>query len=359
MDKGRASSDEPSRAAGPVEPDETGLAALVACHHRGPLTAGEMSQLLALPPDSEGTLGGLVAAGLLTHAAGRYAASQAGRTYLDRVLEGIEGQLAPDDPAYVRRYRREAPTLPFDADTVWAEAVCVNYRVEPAALRPLVPPAFELDLYDGMAYVSLTASRLKDFGVGWAPRALRMNFYQATYRAHVTFSDFRGRTMRGCYFVRSETNSRLMSLTANLLPEFRAHRCATWPILMARREGHLVLTVDSGDDPAGKVVLVLDTSRDLAEMPKTSRFRSRQDATAFIVDFHDAFAYDPERNEVFILRIDRGEWNFRIVEPVDYYLGYFTSGPFKPDNAVLDSVFYFTDCPYRWLPLVKERIRGA
>lgn len=340
------------------ELDETALAALAACHFRGPLSGDELARLLGWPVTDEGLLSGLHAAGLLERQGVRHAVTQRGREFLDRVLEGMESQLAPDDPAYVRRYRREAPTLPFDTNTVWAEAVCVNLRVQPEALRPLVPEVFDLDLHGGMAWISLTASRLKDFGVGWVPRALRMNFYQATYRAHVTFTDFRGRTTRGCYFVRSETNSSLMSGVANLLPEFRAHRCGTWPILLARRGEHLLLTVDSGDDPAGKVVLVLDTDRDHTEMPPGSLFRTRAEAQALIVDFHDAFAYDPQSDEVFILKIERGEWRLRVVEPLDYYLGYINHGPFHSGNAQLDSVFYFTDCPYRWLPLVKEKLKG-
>jgi hypothetical protein len=274
------------------------------------------------------------------------------------VLEAIESQLTPDDPAYIRRYRREAPTLPFAANTVWAEAVCVNFRIDPAALRPLIPPVFELDLHAGLAWVSLTASRLKDFGVGWAPAAFRMNFYQATYRAHVRFTDFQGQTRRGCYFVRSETNSAVMSLTANLLPEFKAHRCATYPILMARQAGHWLLTVDTDPDPAGKVVLLLDTDHPLDDMPPTSRFRTLAEARALIVDFYDAFAYDPATDEVLLLQIDRGPWNVRIVEPVDSYFGYLEAGPFPPGAGELDSVFYFRDTPYRWLPLVKERRRG-
>src|SRR5206468_8662591 len=111
------------------------------------------------------TLQPLTQAGLLEPHGQAFAITQAGRDYLDRVLEGIESQLTPDDPAYVRRYRREAPTLPFAANTIWAEAVAVNVRMPPAALRPLVPEVFDLDTHDGQAFVSLTASRLKDFGV--------------------------------------------------------------------------------------------------------------------------------------------------------------------------------------------------
>ena len=128
-------------------------------------------------------------------------------------------------------------------------------------------------------------------------------------------------------------------------------------MLRARRGEHWGLTVDAGQDPAGKVVLVLDTDQALPAMPDGSIFPSKAAAYDFIVDFEDAFAYEPDTEEVFILRIERGEWDIQVIEPVDHYFGYFTNGPFSAKNAELDSVFYFTDVPYRWLPLLKERVR--
>ena len=92
-------------------------------------------------------------------------------------------------------------------------------------------------------------------------------------------------------------------------------------------------------------------------MPPTSCFPSVRAAYDFVVDFHDAFSYHPETCEVLILKIERGDWDIQVVRPVDHYLGYFSAGPFPPGSAVLDSVFYFRDVQYRWLPLLKERIR--
>jgi len=348
----------PDRSELRVDPgvDECALATLLACQQRGALTASAIASLIApltMPGDG---LQRLVLARHLDQAGDEFRLSEHGRKHLDGIIEGIQATLAPDDPSYVRRYRRETPSLPFAANTTWAEAVCVNVRLPPEALRPLVPPFFELDLYDGWAFVSLTASRLKNFGAGPLPAMFRTNFYQATYRAHVTYTDFRGRLIRGCFFVRSETNSPLMSLTANLLPEFKAHHCNTYPMVMARDGDRLVLTVDSKPDPAGRVVLVLDTAHELPALPSSSRFKSLADAYTYIVDFHDAFSFDPDTNEVFILRIDRGDWHIKVVEPIDYYLGFFSEGPFPPGVAELDSVFYFRDTPYRWLPLLKERL---
>ena len=125
---------------------------------------------------------------------------------------------------------------------------------------------------------------------------------------------------------------------------------------MARQDGQLVLSVDSGADPAGKVVLVLDASRPLEGMPPTSVFPSVKAAYDFLVDFYDAFAFAPETNEVLLLEIERGPWQIQVVPPVDYYFGYFSDGAFPPGSAELDSVFYFRNVPYRWLPLLREKV---
>ncbi len=331
------------------------LAVLVALQQRGALDRAELATLLDLPDAEAALLDGLASTGLLDARGDRVAITPEGRRRLDEVVKGIERELAPDDPAFVARYRRETPSIPFETNTVWEEAVAVNFRVRPEALRRVVPEPFEIDVYEGWGFVSLTASRLKDFGLGFLPTILRANFYQATYRAHVAFTDFRGRRTRGYYFVRSETNSRLLSLAANLLPEFRGHHCATWPILFATQGDHLLLSVDSGSDPAGKVVLVLDVSHPREAMPPTSVFPTVALAREYLVDAFDAFAWHPDTAEVLILRIDRGDWDVRIVDPVDHYLGYFADGPFPAGAAELDSVFYFRNVPYRWLPLLRER----
>ena len=96
--------------------DDVALAVLVAIHQRGPLTADELERLLASAERLGDTLERLLERGHVERQRGRWSISYQGRQFLDQVLEEIEGQLAPDDPAYVRRYRRNEPSLPFAAE---------------------------------------------------------------------------------------------------------------------------------------------------------------------------------------------------------------------------------------------------
>ena len=93
--------------------DDVALAVLVAMQQRGPLSAEELARLLASAEPLASTLERLLERGHVQRQRGRWAISYQGRQFLDQVLEEIEGQLAPDSPAYVRRYRRNEPSLPF------------------------------------------------------------------------------------------------------------------------------------------------------------------------------------------------------------------------------------------------------
>lgn len=51
----------------------------------------------------------------------------------------------------------------------WTSLVMLNYRIDPAALRPLVPPGTELDPFQGEHYVSIVGFRFADTRIrGWA-----------------------------------------------------------------------------------------------------------------------------------------------------------------------------------------------
>lgn len=55
------------------------------------------------------------------------------------------------------------PKLPWVLFQSWQDLLFAHWSIEPAALRPLVPPALELDLHDGRAWIGITPFRIEDF----------------------------------------------------------------------------------------------------------------------------------------------------------------------------------------------------
>ena len=73
---------------------------LVACHHRGPSSLAELTELLSPSAPLDDAAQDLAERGLLQLAGRRFGITQSGRDYLDRVLEQIESRLGAslDDP---------------------------------------------------------------------------------------------------------------------------------------------------------------------------------------------------------------------------------------------------------------------
>jgi hypothetical protein len=175
----------------------------------------------------------------------------------------------------------------------------------------------------------------------------------------VRYRDYRGEVRRGCYFIRSYTNSPLMNAIGNSLPEFKFHEFRDAEMTMIRDGSTLVASVEPrGSDP-GKLVSVLDESGAAPVLPETSVFADLEEAHRFLVEVHDAYGWAADEGALYILTIDRGQWNVLVPRVVSVYDGTLGAAFFAGARAELDSVFAIRGVPYRWKPLRREHIGGG
>ena len=106
----------------------------------------------------------------------------------------------------------ECPSIPWltQVQTVWVEALSLNYAVKPEALARLLPAPLEPELHEGSAWVQVLMSSLREMRPQGLLGLAGFNFYQVSYRAAVRYRNAEGQWRRGGYFVRSETNDPLM-----------------------------------------------------------------------------------------------------------------------------------------------------
>ncbi len=77
----------------------------------------------------------------------------------------------------------------------WRSLLFLHWPVPIASLRPLVPPALELDLYDGTAYVGIVPFAMHGVRSRWWPASFAFNFLETNVRTYV---HYKGRP--GVYF---------------------------------------------------------------------------------------------------------------------------------------------------------------
>lgn len=252
----------------------------------------------------------------------------------------------------------ECPSVPWltQVQTVWVEALSLNYAVAPEVLAPLLPAPLEPELYRGSAWVQVLMSSLREMRPQGLTGLVGFNFYQVSYRAAVRYRNAEGQWRRGGYFVRSETNDALMRRIGNTLVEFKFHEFGEADMVMAREGDRLTFAVDPQPAfPGGRLVGVLDT-RPLPGPNAGSVWPSLEALHEPLVECYDAFGVAD--GYVYVLTIDRAPWNARFVRPVELYCEYMQDGALQ-GQARLDSVLHLRECPYRWRPLRRERIPAA
>jgi uncharacterized protein YqjF (DUF2071 family) len=241
--------------------------------------------------------------------------------------------------------------LPFTMKTVFQDSFLLTFAVPPERLAALLPPCVHPYVRDGHSYVSILIANMRGMRPQGVPEFLGTNYYQIVYRAVVRLYDVEGREYPGVFFLRSDSNDPVMSFFGNRLTEFRFHYFHTGAINMVERNGDMLITVETRDK-GGDLIAHLYTHGAADSLPPSAGFASVREEKDTLVQLFHAFAYDPERELVYDLEIERGEWRLQRLEMLDCFSAFFMEQPFTRIEAESVSSVYIHECSYIWKPMV-------
>lgn len=95
------------------------------------------------------------------------------------------------------------PVAPHAFSMTLEEGCFLHRPVDPAALRPRVPDPFELDTYDGRAWITVVPFVLARAGLRYSPRTTRLTVPECNVRTYVRYDD-----TPGLYFFSVDVASR-------------------------------------------------------------------------------------------------------------------------------------------------------
>ncbi|WP_344309469.1 DUF2071 domain-containing protein [Fodinicola feengrottensis] len=235
---------------------------------------------------------------------------------------------------------------PLAMRTTFGHSLMLMYAFEPALLRPMLPPGVELDTYqapDGGEYgfvavgvVSAQHLRPTVLPAGWGG-----DFLLTGYRIVARFPNPAGRTMRGLYILRSDTNRRSMQVGGNLLTRYR-YQLADIRIDVVGPK--LTATVDSRDGRADLAVVA-----DLESRPSPSApFRSAAAARRFAGPLPYTFDYEAKTGSIVVIKANRNRWQPHPVSVQVKRMNFFEHGGFAGSEPVLANAFHVADVDYGW-----------
>jgi hypothetical protein len=121
--------------------------------------------------------------------------------------------------------------------------ILANYRVDPAAIAPLLPPPFRPQRFAGHAIAGICLIRLRQIRPRGVPAFFGLSSENAAHRIAVEWDDG-GETRRGVYIPRRDSSSRLNALAGGrLFPGVHHHASFT----VRETRDHLDVSVRSDD----------------------------------------------------------------------------------------------------------------
>jgi hypothetical protein len=199
------------------------------------------------------------------------------------------------------------------------------YQTPESEARALVPAALELVTRDGCAFWNIVACRLRAMRPRGFPAFVGVSCWHVAYRFYVRFHPAAGPPIEGLYFVRSDCDSRLMTMMGNALTDFRFH---TAGVEVTETDALVQITIRSPDAPARATV---DRAKP-AELPPHSSFSSLEEAAAYLKYKPFGISLDAAGNaNVAAIRRDEAAWKSRLVDVISAEWQFFEGKTVRPE----------------------------
>jgi hypothetical protein len=234
--------------------------------------------------------------------------------------------------------------------TVFQDLLLLTYAVVPERLAALLPPPIHPYVRNGRSYSSIVVGNMRGMRPGIVPEFLGTNYYQIVYRAVVRPHHRAGYELPGVFFLRSDSNDPVMSYFGNRLTEFRFHYFHTGAIALFARSDDLLISVETKDKGGDLIAHARDLGPAMGLVPAEG-FVSVADERETLVQLFHAYAYDPQRELIYDLEIERGEWLLHRLDLREHFAAYFMEEPFDTASAWPVSHVYTRECRYIWKPM--------
>jgi hypothetical protein len=249
---------------------------------------------------------------------------------------------------------------PVPMRTRVGHSLVLSYALPPPLLAPLLPPGLALDTYrdpagaeHGFVAVGVvSALALRPAGL---PARLGRDAVLTGYRIMSRLRTPTGRTLRGLFILRSDTDRRLLQLAGNLLTRYH-YRLAR--IRLEVGGDRLTAAVCSRDGLADLAVTA-DLGSRPAPLPAGSPFATAADARRFAGPLPYTFDAEPRTGSLVVVKAIRTGWRPEPVAVEVRRLTFFRDSRFAGAEPVLANAFHVAGLDYGWHRGVRQPAAGG
>lgn len=184
---------------------------------------------------------------------------------------------------------RSLKNHPFAVEAFFKSSIVLTFAIPKEKLKDQIPECLELDTFDDKwALVAVAMVDTKDLRPKGFPKIMGNNFFLMGYRVFVRYTDIRGRSLRGLYILKSETNKNKMKFFGNV---FTHYNYGTIDVsLIEDKKVKEIMSSTSGFH------LKVGSSKKEVFLPENSPFPNWKIARRFAGPMPFTFTFNPDTN---------------------------------------------------------------
>lgn len=229
---------------------------------------------------------------------------------------------------------------PFAVEAFFDSSLVLTFAIPKEQIQGLVSECLQLDTYkDKWAFIAVAMVQTKALRPKGFPKLLGNDFFLIGYRVFVRFTNSAGKSLRGLYILKSETDKKKMEFFGNI---FTHYNYTTTDI--TREEQNGIIEVYSYKSHF-KIKMENPRNESIA-LPTGSPFADWKEARRFAGPLPFTFTYDPAKREILIIEGVRENWKPMPVKVIDYHFAFLDQ--LKLTDVKLANAFITEDIPYYW-----------
>lgn len=228
---------------------------------------------------------------------------------------------------------------PFAVDAFFENSLVLTFSVPKAELEHLIPECLALDTFkDEWAFIAIAMVQTKNLRPKGFPKFMGNDFFLIGYRVFVRYTNKAGKSLRGLYILKSETNKKKMEFMGNI---FTHYNYTTTDISLIDNENKKEITSTNSD-----FKIVIDKTDQEVDLPEHSPFADWKEARRFAGPLPFTFTYNEKNKEVLIIEGVRQNWQPAPIKIASYNFGFLNS--LNLNEPILANAFDIQNIPYYW-----------
>ena len=229
---------------------------------------------------------------------------------------------------------------PFAVEAFFERSIVLTFAVPKEQILHLVPKCVSLDVFNEQwAFIAIAMVQTRELRPKGFPKILGNNFFLTGYRVFVKFKNNAGKTLRGLYILKSETDKKKMEILGNIFTHYRY----TTTDIELEKQGNIekIYSLKSGF----KLIFENDIAENIS-LPNDSPFMQWKEARRYAGPLPFTFTYNSTNKQILIIEGVRQNWHPKPIRIIDYHFDFLER--MRLNNIRLANAFILEDIPYHW-----------